>query len=215
MAGAEDRPGGLDADGLEEVLAALPDIEVVAAALQMGPQAGEAGNDIPHGQVRHAAARRGDGVIQPRLGGGSVVPILLIRGGGPRRRFPWTVGVTRHTLTHGTGQLKDGMAHQTAVLPIQQAVFAPAGGDAERIGAQLVMQNIAPYAGGVDHGTALQRATAGVHHKVIPLPMDMLHLRIEAELRAVGGSVLRQSNGQAEGAENGAGGGVHAPPPPA
>ena len=36
----------------------------------------------------------------------------------------------------------------------------------------------------------------------------MLHLRIEAELRAVGGGVFRQSNGQAEGAENGAGGGV-------
>ena len=81
--------GGLDADGLEEVLAALPDIEVVAAALQMGPQAGEAGNDVPHGQVRHAAARRGDGVIQPRLGGSSVVPVLLIRGRyGSRDRRP-------------------------------------------------------------------------------------------------------------------------------
>ena len=82
MAGAEDRLRGLDADGLEEVLAALPDVEVVAAALQMGPQAGEAGNDVPHGQVRHTAARRGDGVIQPRLGGSSVVPVLLIRGSG-------------------------------------------------------------------------------------------------------------------------------------
>ena len=117
-------------------------------------------------------------------------------------------GGHQHTLTHGTGQLKDGMAHQAAVLPVQQAVFAPAGGDPEGIGAQLVMQNIAPHTGGVDHGTALQRATAGVHHKVIPLPMDVLHLRVEAELRAVGGSVLRQSNGQTKGTENGAGGGV-------
>ena len=174
----------------------------------MGPQAGEAGNDVPHGQVRHAAARRGDGVIQPRLGGSSVVPILLIRGGGAEEEVSVDSGGHQHALAHGTRQLEDGMAHQTAVLPVQQAVFAPAGGDPEGIAAQLVMEHVAPYAGGVDHGTTLHRATAGVHHKVIPLPADMLHLRIEAELRAVGGSVLRQSNGQAEGAENGAGRGI-------
>lgn len=117
-------------------------------------------------------------------------------------------GGHQHTLAHGTGQLKDGMAHQTAVLSVQQAVFAPAGGDVQRIAAQLVMEHVAPYAGGVDHGTALQRATAGVHHEVVPLPADMLHLRIEAELRAVGGGVFRQGDGQTKGTENGAGGGV-------
>ncbi len=62
-------------------------------------------------------------------------------------------GGHQHTLTHGTGQLKDGMAHQTAVLPVQQAVFAPAGGDPEGIAAQLVMEHVTPHTGGVDHGT--------------------------------------------------------------
>ena len=114
-------------------------------------------------------------------------------------------GGYQHALAHGGGKLENGVLHQLAVPPVQQAVFAPAGNDGQLRLTQLVMERIAVYAGGGDDHPALQYALRRLQQEMIVLPADVLHLRVEAELAAVGGGVLRQRDGHAKGADNGAG----------
>ena len=117
-------------------------------------------------------------------------------------------GGHQHALAHGGGQLEDGVLHQLTVPPVQQAVLAAAGHDGQLRPAQLVMEHISVDAGGGDDHPALQCAAVRLQQEMAALPADAPYLRVEAELTAVGGGVLRQCDGHAEGADNGAGGGV-------
>ena len=171
----------------------------------MGAKPGEAGDDVPHGEVRNAARRRLCHAAQAcRCGGGAVLVVLILRRGA-HQQVAVDGGGHQHALAHGGGELEDGVLHQLTVPPVQQAVFAPAGNDGQLRLAQLVMERVAVYTGGGDDHPALQYALRRLQQEVIVLPADTLHLRVEAELAAVGGGVLRQRDGHAKGADNGAG----------
>jgi len=145
-------------------------------------------------------------VIQARLGGSSVVPVLLIRGSGAEEEVSVDSGGHQHTLAHGTGQLEDGAAHQAAVLPVQQAVFAPAGGDVQLPGRDHVVQHVGIDACRVDNIPRPEVALLRVDGPALLAPGKARDLCVEPEVHAVGIGVLRQGDGHIEGADNAAGG---------
>ena len=202
------QPRGLDAQGLEIAGDRLPHAEIVVPLRQMGPQPGEAGDHVPQGQARHAFAGHILGKGQSLRRGGGQVPLLLVRSGGAHQQVAVDRGRYQHALAHGAGQLENGPLHQAAVLLVQQAVFSPPGHDAGGVAADLVMEHVAPHTGGADNGPGLQRPLGRLQHIALPGAADGLHPGVEAELRAVMGGVLRQGDGHAEGADDGAGGGV-------
>lgn len=114
-------------------------------------------------------------------------------------------GGHQHALAHGGGKLENSVPRQAAIAAVQQAVLAAAGDDVQLTLAQLVMERVAVDTGGTDDRAALQRAAAGLQQEAAVLTADALYLRVEAELAAVGGGVLRQRDGHAEGTDNGAG----------
>ena len=174
----------------------------------MGPQPGEAGDHIPHRQVRHAASGGGQHRVQPGGGGGHAVPVLLVGGGGAQQQVAVHRGAHQDALAHGGGQLEDGAVHDAAVLLVQQAVFAPAGHGVVLLVAQLVMQRVAVHPGAAHHHPGLHVAPGGVQGEVVTGALDGLHGGVKLEPAAVFPGVFVEGDGHAEGAHDGAGGGV-------
>ena len=74
--------------------------------------------------------------------------------------------------------------------------------------AQLVVQRVAVYAGAAHHHLCLHFAPGGVHGEVVAGALDGLHGGVKLEPAAVFPGVFIEGDGHAEGAHDGAGGGV-------
>ena len=174
----------------------------------MGAQAGERSDDRPQRQVFHAALGLGLHIVQLLRGGGSGLLVGQVGGGGAHQQVAVDGGRYQHALAHFAGQLEDGAGHQPARLLVQQAVVALAGDDGELLFTDKIVHHIGIHARRIHHAPGADGALVGVDAPVLAVAGDVLHLGVESEFHPVVGGVLRHGDGQPEGADDAAGGGV-------
>ena len=95
----------------------------------------------------------------------------------------------------------------TRIGLVDHIILAAAGQDVQLLGGDHVVELTGLVTGGIDHGFGLQRlAGGGLHQPHLSLPADAGDGGVQLEVGAVLHSVLRQSDGQLVGADDGAGG---------
>ena len=117
-------------------------------------------------------------------------------------------GGHQHALAVLAGELENGVVDVALGGVVQQEIVAPAGDDGHIVVGHHVVQLVGVQPGGVDDHFRLHVALDGGY---LPAAVDLLDvgdLAVKLELHAVAGGVLRQGEGEAEGAHNAAGGGV-------
>ena len=120
----------------------------------------------------------------------------------------------QHSLAHLARKLENGVGHMASRLLVQQAVFALSGRDVNLPGAHHVVERVGVNSRRIDHVFGRHNRSLAVP-AVLRLqlistgsPADALYFGQETEFHAIVAGVLRQGDGQAEGAHDAAAGRV-------
>ena len=174
----------------------------------VGAQTGEGGDGLAEVQVLDGSAALGPDVAQTLSGGVDAVLVLHIDGGGADDGVAVDGGSNQNALAVLAGELEDGGVHMAAGGAVQQEIVAPAGNDGHGVVGDHVVDLVGIDAGGVDNDPGLKIALDGLDLPAAVDGHDAGDFRVKLELCAVGGGILGQGVVQAEGADDGAGGGV-------
>ena len=175
----------------------------------MGAQSGEGRDDLAQRHVLHGKGRLGGHVMQAfrRCVNGFLV--LDVGGRGTYDEVAMDGWRYEHALAHGSGEHKDGVIHVVAGGGVEQVVLALTRNDGELVVRcrHLVVDEVGIDAGSIHNGLGVEGLLPCRHGPGIAFAGNLGYGRVETELHAIGGGVLRERYREAERVNDAARGG--------